>query len=114
MLKQIQLYATIAIVALAFIGGWVIKGWYEDSKEKDVLETNITVFNAQTLKDQDELLAAQIKLDKYEDEVDKLKGEAYEINKGICSSSDSHAKFNILLNKTIREANKSIAAQVSN
>ena len=112
MLKQFKIYFIIAAFLATAYGAWSARGWYEGNKEKEVIEKEVEVFNEQALKDQDELLAIQIELDKYKDDAEKLKGKAYEINKGVCNSPSSHANFNRLYNKAIIKANADTASKI--
>lgn len=107
-----RLKITLALIIAAFFSGWKVHVWYEGNKEKEVIIKEVKVFNAQVLKDQDDLLSAEIELDKFKDDADKLKVKAHEINKGICNTVDSHRVFNILYNETISKANSSTTSKV--
>jgi len=108
-----RLKIELILAVLISIGVWNIRGWYEGDKEKEVIEKNIEVFNEQVLVDQDRLLVAEIELDNYKDEVEKLKGKAYALDKGICDNANSYNTFSKLYNQAIIEANKNTTGKLS-
>lgn len=106
MLAKIKIYLIIfAVIALPY-GGWKVRGWYEGNKEKEVIEKEIQFFNDQTIVDHDKQLLMEIELDKYKTEVDLLRGQAYELNKGICDNPTSYNTWKRLYNEAIKKANK--------
>jgi len=109
---MIKVYLIAGAIAVSFIGGWKVHSWYEGNKEKEVIEKEVEVFNDQALKDSELLLQAEIELKNYKEQVEKLKGKAYEINKGICSSPAAHRKFNSLYNEAVRKANESASGKI--
>lgn len=100
-----QITILLAVSAISFSSGWTVHGWYESSKQKEV----ITFFNDQTLKDGDALLIAEIELDDYKRKAANYEKRARKINKGICHSADSHRNFNRVYNDAIRAANSQSA-----